>query len=55
MKTIFYILMTLFMTASFTACTADSIAEEDIALEEVGTGNGGNGGVDPDQDSGGGN
>ncbi len=38
MKTIYYILIALFMTASFTSCTADSVADnEDISIEEVGT------------------
>ncbi|MEW7291644.1 hypothetical protein [Aquimarina sp. 2304DJ70-9] len=54
MKTIFYILIALFMTTSFTACTADSIADNEApAIEEVATGDGH---VDTNgEDSGGGN
>ncbi len=38
MKTIFYILIALFMTASFTSCTADSITDNsEIAPEELAT------------------
>ncbi len=52
MKTIFYILIALFMTTSFTACTADSIADNEApAIDEVAT-NGGHGQVD-DEDQGG--
>ncbi len=55
MKTIFYILIALFMTTSFTACTADSVADNvDVSTEEVAT-NGQDGTVDPDEDVGGGN
>ncbi len=54
MKTIIYILVALFMTASFTSCTADSIADKDISAEEIVATNG-DGHVDPDEDVGGGN
>ncbi|MEW7278817.1 hypothetical protein ABW636_09490 [Aquimarina sp. 2201CG1-2-11] len=34
MRTIYYILIALFMTVSFTACTSDSIAENEPTFEE---------------------
>ncbi|WP_160114795.1 hypothetical protein [Aquimarina sp. AU474] len=37
MKTIFYILIALFITASVTSCTTDSIADEDISIETFAT------------------
>ncbi|GAA4278039.1 hypothetical protein GCM10022259_27630 [Aquimarina mytili] len=38
MKTIFYILIALCMTTSFTACTADNIADNEApAIDEVAT------------------
>ncbi len=53
MKTIFYILIALCMTASFTSCTADSITDNsEITPEEVAT-TGGHGQSDPDGDEGG--
>ncbi len=55
MKTIFYILIALCMTTSFTACTTDSV-EDNLAIttDEIAT-NGQDGTVDPDEDVGGGN
>jgi len=51
MKTVSYILMALFITASFTSCTADAINDnEDISAEQVATGDGQ---VDPNEDTGG--
>ncbi len=38
MKTLFYILIALCMTTSFTSCTADTIADNEApAIEEVAT------------------
>jgi len=49
MKTIIYLLLALFMTASFTACTTDSVADNvNLDTETVATG--GDGHVDPDED-----
>ncbi|GGX19001.1 hypothetical protein GCM10007384_20420 [Aquimarina muelleri] len=46
MKTISYILIALFITVSFTSCTADRINDnEDISLEQFATGDGE---IDPD-------
>ncbi len=39
MKTIYYILIALFITANLTSCTADSIADnENVPMEENATG-----------------
>lgn len=39
MKTVFYILIALFMTASFTSCTAENINDDsNISAEQVATG-----------------
>ncbi|WP_161634449.1 hypothetical protein [Aquimarina pacifica] len=52
MKTLFYILITLFITANLTSCTADSIADnEPLPIEEVAT-TGGDGEVDDEEDQG---
>lgn len=52
MKNVFYILIALFITASFTSCTADAINDsEDISAEQVAT-EGQDGQVDPDSDEG---
>lgn len=52
MKTIFYILIALFMTTCFTSCTADSVADNvDISTEEVAT-TGQDGHVDPEDEGG---
>jgi len=51
MKTISYICIALFMTASFTSCTADAISDnDDISIEQVANGHGE---VDPGGDKGG--
>lgn len=52
MKTVSYILMALFITASFTSCTADAINDnEDISAEQVAT-EGQDGQIDPEGDDG---
>ncbi len=52
MKTILYTLIALFLTANFTACTADSIADnEPLTVEEVAT-DGGNGHVGSEDEGG---
>ena len=33
MKTILYTLVALFMIGSFTSCTTDSVADEDVSFE----------------------
>ncbi len=46
MKTIFYLIIALFITANLTSCTADSVAnDEDISAEQFAT-TGENGEVD---------
>ncbi len=48
MKTVSYILMALFIIASFTSCTADAISDnEDISVEQVAT-EGQDGQIDPE-------
>ncbi|WP_158447943.1 hypothetical protein [Aquimarina longa] len=38
MKTVFYILIALFITSSFISCTADTIADnEDTSIDQVAT------------------
>ncbi len=38
MKTIFYILIALFMSTTFTSCTADSVSDNvELSVEEVAT------------------
>ncbi len=55
MKTIFYILVALFMTANLISCTADSVADNvETPTDQVAT-TGEDGHVDPDEDEGGGN
>ena len=53
MRTICYILIALFMTIGFTACTADSIAENEPNFEETSGENGQDWNVDNDEDRGG--
>jgi len=54
MKTVFYILIVLFMSATFTACTTDNISDNvDLSTEEVATE--GDEGQIEDEDVGGGN
>lgn len=40
MKTILYTLVALFMIGSFTSCTTDSVADEDVSFEYYATGDG---------------
>ena len=37
MKTILYTLVALFMIGSFTSCTTDSVADEDVSFEYYAT------------------
>ncbi|SHJ30473.1 hypothetical protein [Aquimarina spongiae] len=37
MKTILYTLVALFMIGSFTSCTTDSVADEDVSFEYYST------------------
>lgn len=54
MRTFLYLLITLFITASITSCTADNINDtEDISAETVAT-DGSDGEVDTNEDTGGG-
>lgn len=49
MKTVFYILIALFMTASFTSCTAENINDDsNISAEQFATE--GHGEVDPEDE-----
>ncbi len=49
MKTILYTLVALFMIGSFTSCTTDSVADEDISFEFHAT-TGENGQMDEDDE-----